>query len=172
MTDETKPLPTEIDDADAMFEACSTGDTETVEKLLRTGFDKDRDLMRGHTRSGNTPLNVASWNGCIKVVDILLRRGADMEKSNSQGATPLHSACAMGHSEIAASLIHAGACKDARDEWERTPLFVAVFCRRDDAAEILIRVGADASIPDKFGRIPLDVAKAENCQKIVAMLSH
>ena len=55
----------------------------------------------------------------IQIVQLLLKRGADVNAQNNNYSTPLHLATS---SEIARLLLQYGADIDARDQNHRTPL--------------------------------------------------
>jgi hypothetical protein len=54
---------------------------------------------------GRSPLGVACANGCIDVVDVLLKKGADLTVTNRNGWTPLHAASYNGHEHVVDLLI-------------------------------------------------------------------
>jgi hypothetical protein len=57
----------------------------------------------------NTPLMIASWIGCRRVVKYLLRRGCDINAQNINGNTPLHFASECHHSPVVEYLLKKGA---------------------------------------------------------------
>ncbi|KAN0133405.1 hypothetical protein V8E53_008845 [Lactarius tabidus] len=52
---------------------------------------------------------MASVNGCLKVVLLLLERGANIQLRNTYGRTPSQEASSRGYREIARSLSEYGA---------------------------------------------------------------
>ena len=77
-----------------------------------------------------------------KIVEILLKKGVDVNARDDDGRTPLFYADA----EAAELLIKAGADVNARDNDGQTPLFHAYA-----DAEVLIKAGADVNAVDKEG---------------------
>jgi ankyrin repeat protein len=59
--------------------------------------------------NGETPLYVASQNGHVEVVRLLIDAGALISQANNNGVTPLSVASAIGHVEVVRLLIDAGA---------------------------------------------------------------
>lgn len=57
----------------------------------------------------NTPLMIASWIGCRRVVKYLLRRGCDINAQNINGNTSLHFASECHHSPVVEYLLKKGA---------------------------------------------------------------
>ena len=63
------------------------------------------------TKSRNT---MASQNGRLEVVTVLLDAGADKEAAGSNGFTSLYIASIQGHPEVVKILLDAGADKEAK----------------------------------------------------------
>src|SRR6202012_1590455 len=59
-----------------------------------------------------TPLHLASYNGYLEIVHLLLERGADIHAQNFCGWTPLRAASASGHFMITQLLSEYGAHED------------------------------------------------------------
>ncbi|KAG0045135.1 hypothetical protein BGZ83_009610 [Gryganskiella cystojenkinii] len=59
--------------------------------------------------TGSTPLHFAAANGCLQVVEILLRHGAIADLADKYGSTPSSVATARSHPEVA-SLLYQHAC--------------------------------------------------------------
>jgi ankyrin repeat protein len=55
----------------------------------------------GQNRDGNTALHFAEWNGNIRVLEVLLSHGAELDAMNSAGVTPFDIAVSEGHEEAA-----------------------------------------------------------------------
>ena len=59
--------------------------------------------------AGNTPLQIASLEGCLPIVKILLDAGCEIETKNIDKDTPLIDAVENGHLEVVKVLLEAGA---------------------------------------------------------------
>ena len=74
-----------MSDLENMIEAVKQGDRERVRAILES---EDR-LANQKDESGATPLHYATLNGHRQIVQLLLERGADINRTDSQfGATP------------------------------------------------------------------------------------
>ena len=95
---------------------------------------------------------MASQNGHVKVVTMLLQANATVDQAADNGATPLYIACEIGHTEIVTMLIAATASvNQVRDNGD-TPL---IFCCQNGHTEVvttLIAANADVNHADNDGR--------------------
>ena len=137
-----------------------------------------------------TPLHAAIHARNLRIVRLLIDRGADLEAKYANERTSLLYAMSYGDKEtvalliarganvngkgrlgrsplhlvrttdIAASLISKGANVNAKDNNGWTPLHGAAFCRYHAIVELLVAKGADVRAEDMEGRTPLHVTTA------------
>eukprot|EP00730_Choanoeca_flexa_P007488 TRINITY_DN12340_c1_g2_i4.p1 TRINITY_DN12340_c1_g2~~TRINITY_DN12340_c1_g2_i4.p1 ORF type:complete len:521 (+),score=95.42 TRINITY_DN12340_c1_g2_i4:3-1565(+) len=73
-----------------------------------------------------TALHIACWEGHLKVAEMLVAKGADIEaRHRSRQRRPLHLACEQGHMGVAEMLVIKGADIEAKSEDRYTPLDVS-----------------------------------------------
>ncbi|KAF9092821.1 hypothetical protein BGX27_001718, partial [Mortierella sp. AM989] len=93
---------------------CSNTNVAVVLFLIERGADVNaRRLARKFSNekgvqtvgtTGSTPLHFAAANGCLAVVDILLRHGAIVDMTDKYGSSPLSVAAARNHPDVASLL--------------------------------------------------------------------
>lgn len=88
-----------------LWDACRTGSTAAVGKLLEAGASPD-EFQDG---CGSGALLKAALNGYTEIVQLLLKGGAKVDAADESGLTPLMGALMGGHSHAAHALIAAGA---------------------------------------------------------------
>ena len=95
-------------------------------------------LLEFAALSAGTALHVASFNGNLPAVELLLTHKADVNSHGHQRKmTPLHVAAAMGHDEVCTRLLRADASTTARDSLKRTPASWARRRGHEDLARLL-----------------------------------
>ncbi|CAJ1396715.1 unnamed protein product [Effrenium voratum] len=105
---------------------------------------------------GATPLSIATLNGCLEDVKLLLAWRAEVD-SCARGSQPLFTAAKHGQPELVRALLGARAAVD-KPERGATPLFVAAKYDRLASAQLLIEAGADKDKADSHGATPLFIA--------------
>jgi ankyrin repeat protein len=101
-----------------LFNAVISGDINKTLRALEDGANINESIL------GNSPLYFAAMKGHAKIVNLLIRHGADINARTSiSGRTALHEAALKGNFETVQVLINAGANINIRNKFGRTPLF-------------------------------------------------
>ena len=91
-----------------------------------------------------SPLHNAAENDQMKIAEILLADGAEVEALNETGQTPLHCAARSGHINICRLLAKNEAVLENYTEDRCTPSWLAVEIQRLQVAEFFVQMGAGA----------------------------
>jgi ankyrin repeat protein len=124
----------------ALMWAAARRHPEMIQLLISKGADvnarsTDRNYQRHVTAEGRpksldsgglTPLLYAARENCIACVDVLLKKGADIDLPDPDGVSPLHVAIMNANWDLARQLIEAGADVNQWDIFGEAPLFTAV----------------------------------------------
>lgn len=107
-----------------LIKATEKGEIQSMELSLDTM--KKSHLLQPQVQEWCTKsLFVASKRGYSEKVELLLKEGADIKKTDKVGNTALHVAARKGHKEVVILLIKEGADKEAEDPEGHTPLLLA-----------------------------------------------
>jgi truncated hemoglobin YjbI len=130
----------------------------------------DPALARVPNRYDRTLLHDASAKKNLRMVELLLRLGAD---PNAGGHPPLYcvaNECPVtGGGDVVQALVRAGARVDQRSDSKRcTALHMAARRGNTEVAKALLDCGADINARDRAGVTPLQ--RAKNCRKAAVAL--
>jgi ankyrin repeat protein len=140
----------------AVIDALRDGDVKVLEQYLTKEninlVDKDGYSLLSRAATA-TDVN-------MKVVRLLIRRGADVNIRLREGWTLLHSAAHLLNKDLASVLLHAGCDPNAVDEAGQTALVKVLwtFNPKQDLIGMLLRHGADPKAKNAEGESALDIA--------------
>ena len=145
------------------------GNVEIVRLLLDNGADPEADAP---DNIGGRPLHKVSFGKCrseedgVRVAQLLLKRGANVNTRRNDHRTPLHIASRFGKVEIVQLLIDRGAKIDAVDNSGTTPLHEVSKGNYESqeagvrVAQLLLDRGADVSAKARSGDTPRALASS------------
>jgi ankyrin repeat protein len=139
-----------------VIDALYSGDLKILEQYVNEDninlVDKDGYTLLSRAATA-TDLN-------MKIVRLLLRRGADVNVHLREGWTLLHCAADALQKDLAAVLLRAGCDPNAVDVVGQTPLSKVLFARnpKADLIEILLENGADPHVKNGFDESALELA--------------
>ena len=147
-------------------------DIDTIRFFIERGADVDA-IDKNHS----TLLHRASYNGNVKVVQLLLEHGANINMRN-EGHTPLHRVlagldddCGDYFFDTIQLLLEHGADVDALGDAQSTPLHVASKYGSAKATWLLLEHGANIHLKNNEGYTPSQVASTNGHEEIARLLS-
>jgi len=148
-------------------------DIDSIRFFIERGADVDV-VDKNHS----TLLHRASYNGNVKVAQLLLEHGANVNMRNEEGHTPLHRVLAGLDDDIGdyffdtiQLLLEHGADVDALDGAQSTPLHVASEDGSARATRLLLEHGANIHLKNNEGHTPSQVASTNGHEEIARLLS-
>ncbi|XP_035436226.1 protein phosphatase 1 regulatory subunit 12B isoform X23 [Spodoptera frugiperda] len=112
--------------------ACTAGDKDEVQRLLKRGADINTANV-----DGLTALHQACIDDNLDMVEFLVTHGADVNRGDNEGWTPLHATSSCGFLSIARYLLENGADVAAVNYDGELPVDIA---ESDEMAELLQKV--------------------------------
>lgn len=152
-----------------LYEAAATGKMTH----LISNLGHKPELVNAFSEDGYQPLGLAAYFGHEKVVEYLIKAGAEVNSpsKNALGVTPLQSAVAGGHLEITRMLLTAGASPNVRERGGYTPLHTAAHNGDVEIVHSLIFGGADLEAKSENEETPLDMARKSGHDEVVNLLN-
>lgn len=147
-----------IRDADGTIDIASRIRESSVEEI------------RYSDEGGRTPLYEACKIGNLRLVQLLLDRGAPINAATERLYTALHIASLNGFADLVAVLVLRGACVDSVDHDGETPIFHAIRTLNPKCVEILLSAGASLTAHDNYGRAPLHIAASVGDPDVLYLL--
>ena len=153
----------------ALYGAASSGNIEVARFMLDRDEQRVIINLRNNFR-GETALSRAARDGYDAVVQILLQRGALVDKTDVRGRTALMVACLIGYEGIARKLLDKGADPTCTGRYQGWPMSSAI--RKDDERMVglLLEKGALVDVAEKDAGSPLRAATVRGHKPIVRLL--
>ena len=154
---------------------------DCLRPLAKAGFENGiakalahplRNIDKGDSWYGQSPLSIAAENGHGRVVQMLLDKGADPNSRDKSGRTPVSWAVLNNHEAVARSLSagHADVNTEDHDHW--TPLTIAVKHGSHSMIQLLLDVGANPLAPSSDGWTAIHMAMNHEDNSIMNLLVH
>lgn len=137
-------------------------------KALLASPELKVDLRNAQDES---PLMLAALRGQTDLVRLLIKRGADVNKT---GWTPLHYACTgtTDHQlDIVKILLDENAYIDAESPNGSTPLMMAAMYGKTEVARLLLEEGADPTLANQKKFTAIDFAQRASRPELVELIS-
>lgn len=104
-------------------------------------------VKMGHIASqARTPLHICSTMGNYKIVEILLRGGADVNAKDSEGRTALHCGAQHGHNDVVKVLLMNKADPSILDNQGLSVMHVAVASNQEAIVILLLENGVSPNL--------------------------
>lgn len=147
----------------ALMLACFAGQFDAV-KLLRSHGARYDDYDRG----GSTPIHWAVDGGNVRLIEWIVKDGADVNlRDHSHGWTPLiRCASVNGNRNVALTLLVCGAQVNVQDKDGKTALMVAIINGHQELVELLLQKNADITVKNLYGKTAYEMAHSMERRKI------
>ena len=118
----------------------------------------------------SSALVLAANNGHLKVVELLLKHGADMEDASNNGKTPFHWACHWGHFPIVKFLASKGANISTVDYIGMTPLMTATLQNHVTIVRFLLANGVNLHSKNVYNATALSIAENKGDSALISLI--
>ncbi|MFC1781368.1 ankyrin repeat domain-containing protein [Planctomycetota bacterium] len=131
------------DEADwtALVWAVNAGQTEVAEFLI----NNNADFNVKYGRQNLSLLHGAVQSDSVKLVELLIDKGVDVNVKNQAEATPIFNAASTGNLQVVELLVSKGADVNTKNRIGQTPLHLACQRGNKEVVEFLIDKGADVN---------------------------
>ncbi|XP_074540737.1 uncharacterized protein LOC141801559 [Halichoeres trimaculatus] len=176
-----------------MLKAQMKSEGRTGTKILLEAMSKDKvhlarfvldaldgEIVDSNTEGAQTPLISSillpdSLTRC-KFVELLLQRGASVNRQDADGRTALSYACERGCLDAVKILVRNSADPEIGDTWGNTALMYAAAAGHSSVVEFLVRafkrLGLQINKQNKAGNSAMEVAKFLGHAECVSALTH
>lgn len=163
-----------------LFTAIRNDNVEVVKRLLDSG-EATVDQVRNEDEETSALMQAIDARS-TRMVELLLQRGADIEKRNADGCTAMHwAACCFSegcgvisprgvHPVLGVLLRHGANAEAHSEDGGTTPLMVAVMHENIEAVAALLDHGVDIEDVDEDGSTALHIAMVNDANDVGRML--
>ncbi|XP_048876346.1 death-associated protein kinase 1-like isoform X2 [Brienomyrus brachyistius] len=139
----------------AIIHAINDNNVPGLQNLLQSLTKYDINQTNKH---GTPPLLIAAGCGSIPIIEVLVKKGADIQAHDKAGANAVYYAARHGHVETL-KFLHERKCPlDTQDMSGETSLHVAARYGNMDVVQYLCSIHANPNLVDKENETPLHCA--------------
>ncbi|KPP66080.1 death-associated protein kinase 1-like, partial [Scleropages formosus] len=151
----------------AIIHAINDDNVPGLQHLLGSLTSYDVNQPNKH---GTPPLLIAAGCGNTQILQVLIKKGAEIDAHDKSGETALHVAARYGNVDVVQYLCSIRANPDMADRDEETPLHCAAWHGYSSVARALCAAGCDVNVKNREGESPLLTAAARGFRDIVECL--
>ncbi|CAH1999900.1 unnamed protein product [Acanthoscelides obtectus] len=150
--------------------AVSFGKYEITELLVASGanVNSDRDGYTALMMACNCPSQTSPYSDTMKIIKLLVEKGANVKSINHKRMTALMLAASNGHL-VAVKYLLPLSNKDAVDNQGWNALYWAVSTNQIETVSYLLEQNLDYSKPDVRNNTAIDIAKNSNLIQILEL---
>ncbi|KAL4715705.1 hypothetical protein ACJJTC_006284 [Scirpophaga incertulas] len=161
-----RPLAETHEGHTALYLACRQKcSIKIIKALLKT-----EDIVNYGSTENVTPLHIASGQGRVELMQLLLDYGAMLDVQDFDDETPLHDAVLNSESLAVNLLLHAGANPDIKNKNYKTPFHIACSRGNYKIVKYMMPFIVDINEQDDSGSTPLRLSISGLNDKVVAFL--
>ncbi|XP_049875100.1 ankyrin repeat and SOCS box protein 3-like [Pectinophora gossypiella] len=150
-----RPLAETHEGHTALYLACrETASLKTIKALLESA----EDIANYGSTESVTPLHIASSQGRVDLIQLLIDHGAIVNVQDFDGDTPMHDATLQMKHEAVDVLLHAGGDPDIKNEPHYIPFHLACYKGCYDTIKVLYPFVTDINQQSTNGDTPLILA--------------
>lgn len=116
------------------------GHINLVEELLEKGADSN---VAANNQFKVAPLHSACATSNLKMAEVLIKKGADVNAKQMKNITPMHSAAHNGQTDLVQLLVNSGADINAKMDNGQTPLFMAEEAKFEETVSLIKQLGGN-----------------------------
>jgi cytohesin len=136
-------------------------------------LDKGARIKFPVTKVGTPALSEAISRRCdLKMIRILLGKGADPNALDETGQSPLIAALLINRRDIGSELLTAGADANKADTQNKAPIEVAIEQKRVRLLKLLLKHGATLDVKDRDDPLALRAARAGWWVGVAVLMRH
>lgn len=155
----------------AIYIACNRDYEDVVKLLINLGADLN---AKGSSKKQNieetSALITSTARGNLKITELLVKNGANINIREKSGITPLMTASYRAHYQVVEYLIENGALLEEKDDFGYTALMYAANSGNLYCAKALIKNSANVEAKDNDDSTPIMFAAQHGFTEIVKLL--
>ena len=151
-----------------LSKAIRQGCSKTISSILP---NKDPELINQVRIRGKTLLYIAAEAGRKDIVELLMKKGAQVNQTNCYSSLPIHAAARCGHLETVRLLIASDSEVNlARVLGRAAPLHLAAEYGHTAVVRLLLDNGANINLVNQWKQSPVCLAAERGHQEVVGLL--
>ena len=149
-----------------LLQTAKRGDKDKVATILQKILSNKKGDINYCDENNWTALHYASDEGCLKIVELLIKSNCDVNALTKNRKTALHLASSHGYFDISRLLIENGCLINQYDVEKNSPLHLCAFGGHEELLKFLLEKLPEADTKNIYGNTPLDLACNEEIKEI------